>query len=269
MNPLTSFYRTFSSQRFPHAVLLEGATRELAASFIAAWLCENMAQEPCGVCSHCQKAANWGHVDVTVLTNVEDKQIPVDDVRALVAQSYVKPNEAARRVFVIENAHKLNLHGQNALLKCIEEPPPSVCFLLLTPNKKELLPTILSRVTLYSLPGAAAEFSEEALDAAEKIAHALAQNDEWAVLSATAPFDKAKPLMLESLTALKDHLRAALLIAGGAGELAENTNAYQLAQLGSARLSRLAERVQELERDAERNANQALLRARISATFFS
>ncbi|MDR3344460.1 MAG: hypothetical protein LBT21_02535 [Oscillospiraceae bacterium] len=286
----TAFYRSLRNGRFPHAVLLEGGSadsrRETAASFIAAWLCESMnppaADEalslsgklpgesaPCTLCKHCRKALQWIHPDVMVLTDEEGKQIPVDAVRALLAQSIVKPSEAARRVFVIENAHKLNQQGQNALLKCIEEPPPAVCFLLLCPGRKELLPTILSRVTAYALPGTDEEFSAEAADAAQKIAAALAQNDEWGVLAATATFDKAKPLLQESLRALKELLRAGLLRTSGAEELAQPLAGEQLAGLGSGRLTVLLERVQSLERDIERNANLALLRTRIAATMFS
>jgi DNA polymerase-3 subunit delta' len=270
-NAEAAFYHSMSAGRFPHAVLLEGGSvesrRQTAASFCAAWLCE-ASQPPCGICRHCRKASQWIHPDVTTLADGEGKQIPVDAVRALIAQCIVKPGEAARRVFVVENAHRLTPQGQNALLKCIEEPPPAVCFLLLCPSRKELLPTILSRVTAYSLPGADEEFSAEAVATAQKIADALARHDEWGVLAATAPFDKAKPLLQESLRVLKEMLRAGLLRASGAAELADKVEAAALAQLGAARLTVLLECAQALERDTERNANLSLLRTRISATMF-
>jgi len=271
-----AFYQSLRSGRFPHAVLLEGGTAEsrraAAAAFCSAWLCAG-ARPPCGVCTHCDKALRWIHPDVTVLADAEGKQIPVDSVRALVAQSIVRPGEAERRVFVVENAHRLTPQGQNALLKCVEEPPPNLCFLLTCPSRKELLPTIISRVTAYELPGHEREFSPEALEAAGKIAAALADNDEWGVLAATAPFDKAKPLLQESLRALKELLREGVL--GSVGAIVpdrppDSANAPpKLSGLGPARLTQLIECVQSLERDLERNANLSLLRARIPAIMFS
>lgn len=256
----------------PHAVLLEGGTAEgrleTAHTFCAAWLCESVGV-PCGHCNHCRKALGGFHPDVTTLRDGEDgkQQIGVDAVRALQMHTSVKPGEAARRVFVIENAHKLTVQAQNALLKSIEEPPPAACFLLLCPSRKELLTTILSRVTSYALPGVAEDFGEEATEAATQIAQALAHNDEYGVLAATAPFDKNKPLLTEALGALKALLREGLIYDAGCavenGELAQ-----ALAALGTARIATLIERVRGLEQDLTRNANLSLLRVRIPAVFF-
>ncbi|MDR1805738.1 MAG: hypothetical protein LBQ80_03070 [Clostridium sp.] len=273
--PQAAFFESLRAGRGSHAVLLEGGDaeqrRQTAAEICAAWLCEG-SEPPCGECRHCRKALAAKHPDVTILSDEEGKQIPVDSVRALLEQAIVKPSEAQRRVFVVENAHRLTVQGQNALLKCIEEPPSAVCFLLLCPSKKELLPTIISRVTAFALPGAAEEYSAEALEIAKKIAEALAENDEWAVMAASAPLDKNKALMLESLAAVKEILRTGLLFAGETPELAqggaEPEIGKRLQALGTGRLVCLLESVQSLERDLERNANLALSCARIPATMF-
>ncbi|WP_414553042.1 hypothetical protein [Anabaena sp. CCY 0017] len=46
---------------------------------------------------------------------------------------------------LVHNCHQLTTQSQNALLKCIEEPPPHVVFILCTTEQHKVLPTIISR----------------------------------------------------------------------------------------------------------------------------
>ena len=75
----------------------------------------------------------------------EKKGIPVKLVRDACADLYVRPNEGAKKIYLFPRAQDLNAQGQNALLKCIEEPPAYGVFLLLTEHAEQLLPTIRSR----------------------------------------------------------------------------------------------------------------------------
>ena len=61
------------------------------------------------------------------------------------------PNEAPRKVYILENAQELNESAQNALLKLLEEGPAYACFLFLTDNAGAILPTVRSRCELLSL----------------------------------------------------------------------------------------------------------------------
>jgi DNA polymerase-3 subunit delta' len=84
------------------------------------------------------------HPDVIVIGE-DGVSLKVDQVRALRADAYVRPNEAERKIYVVENSQTLNQSGQNALLKLLEEGPDYAAFFFLLPNPEQLLPTLRSR----------------------------------------------------------------------------------------------------------------------------
>lgn len=131
-------------RRLSHAYLITGAEREtLAGQLAAAWVCTGETP-PCGVCSGCRKAAQGIHPDI-ILADPEGEGLKAEQVRALRADAYIRPNEAPAKVYVLPHAHLLNPTGQNILLKLVEEGPAYARFLFLTPNPDLLLPTIRSR----------------------------------------------------------------------------------------------------------------------------
>jgi len=69
------------------------------------------------------------------------------------------------RIYIIDDADRMNHQAQNAFLKLLEEPAPHVHFLLLTHHAERLLPTILSRVQSIHIPTITREESESLLDA--------------------------------------------------------------------------------------------------------
>jgi DNA polymerase-3 subunit delta' len=71
--------------------------------------------------------------------------IRVEQVRELIREIAATPFEAARRVFIVDEAHAMNESSQNALLKSLEEPPPRSHVILVTEAPHGLLPTIRSR----------------------------------------------------------------------------------------------------------------------------
>jgi DNA polymerase-3 subunit gamma/tau len=73
----------------------------------------------------------------------------VDDARALVERSSLAPVQGRYRIFILDEAHQLTTQSQNALLKCIEEPPPHVVFILCTTEVHKVLPTIVSRCQVF------------------------------------------------------------------------------------------------------------------------
>ena len=81
----------------------------------------------------------------------DGKDITVGQVRALRSDAYIRPNEAQRKVYVIENAQTMNASAQNAMLKLLEEGPAYAAFLLLTDNAAALLPTVRSRCEVLAL----------------------------------------------------------------------------------------------------------------------
>ena len=141
-----------------HFYLLSGprgsGKHTLADLIAAAMLCPE-PEGPCGVCRHCRKLLSGSHPDYITIDDPEKKIIPVRLVREARADMYIKPNEGARKIYRFPRAQDLNLEGQNALLKVLEEPPSYGVFLLLTDNPEKLLPTVRSRcveLKLRALP---------------------------------------------------------------------------------------------------------------------
>lgn len=144
------FQTALKEQSISHAYLLNGEDGSgkmmLATAFARALQCEEGGIEACGRCKSCMQAASGNHPDISYITH-EKSIISVDDIRVqLNAAIQIKPYSAPYRVFVIDEAEKMNEQAQNALLKTLEEPPEYAVILLLVDNENLLLQTILSRV---------------------------------------------------------------------------------------------------------------------------
>lgn len=143
--------RVVKSAAIPHAVIIEGAEGSgkytLARHFAAMINCEDREGKfPCGGCPACVKIFKQVHADVSTVDLADDKKtISVNQVREVISQAALIPSEAKKRIFIIRNGQTLTPQAQNALLKIFEEPPKDVIFLMLTTDKRLLLPTILSR----------------------------------------------------------------------------------------------------------------------------
>lgn len=70
--------------------------------------------------------------------------IKIAQIRNLQTDVIIKPH-GDYKIYVINNAEKMTIESQNALLKTLEEPPIYVIIILITNNKNSLLDTIKSR----------------------------------------------------------------------------------------------------------------------------
>lgn len=100
------------------------------------------------------------------------KFIPIETVRTIKSEAYIKPSELDIKAFIIDDAHMLTQAGQNALLKLLEEPPADVYFFLLCQNASALLPTVRSRAPTVRMQ----RFSEDQLEAYLEEKHDTIQN---------------------------------------------------------------------------------------------
>lgn len=124
-----------------------GSREELAAYIAAALICPD-GEAPCGSCAHCVKLAKGIHPDLIAIEKLPDKSgYVVDQVREIVRDAYIMPNEAPRKVYLIPNADEMNPNAQNAMLKIMEEPPARSAFILTTANSAAILDTVRSRCT--------------------------------------------------------------------------------------------------------------------------
>lgn len=178
--------------RIPHACLIIApdmdAALTQARNIAAAAICSGDGKKPCGLCRHCRKSAAGIHPDIISIGRLIDdkgkkkKEIRVDQIRALSADACLLPNEAGRKVYIIEDADTMNIPAQNAALKLLEEPPLASVFLLCCQNAMQLLPTVRSRCAEFNLGGTAQEKAEEKSGLAAAYIKAVGSGDPAALL---------------------------------------------------------------------------------------
>ncbi len=182
--------RSLESGRLAHAYLFIGQSHvgkmTLAVNLAQALNCER-EERPCGECQSCLRIAAGSHPDVQIITRLSGaeagdgsskKEITISQIRELQHSAALQPYEGRNRVYIIDGAEYLNEESANCLLKTLEEPPPTVFFILLTVNDTRLLPTIVSRCQRVELFPLSAPTIEKAL-----VEHWQAQPQKARVLS--------------------------------------------------------------------------------------
>ena len=158
--------RMLESRRAPGALLFtgeEGVGKKLFALEVAkSFNCRDpQGVEGCGSCPACQRIAKFNypqsaesddwkaiiwtdHPDVGMVV-APKRVLQVEQMRMIEREANYRPYEGKARFFLIDDADKLNDASANALLKVLEEPPPTSHLILITSRPAMLLPTILSR----------------------------------------------------------------------------------------------------------------------------
>lgn len=158
--------RMLGSGRVPGALLFtgeEGVGKKLFALEIAKALNCRARQgvEACGKCPVCVRISRFNfpqsedsddwkkiiwtdHGDVGMVV-APKRVLLVDQMRHIEGEANFRPFEGKARVFIVDDADKLNDASANALLKTLEEPPPTSHLILITSRPAMLLPTIRSR----------------------------------------------------------------------------------------------------------------------------
>lgn len=192
-------------KRPSHAVILSGPVgsgrHTLARLLAQALVCEGRAPYPCGECPHCRRVAEGIHPDVMGLERfvpAEElgKDVKVNTVRAIRSDAQIRPNQAQRKVYLIDQP--INLPAQNAMLKLLEEGPPYAAFLLVTENSASLLDTVRSRCAQYHTAPVSPAEAEDYLTRRfperdrEEIAHA-AESSQGLLGRAISLLEEAQP----------------------------------------------------------------------------
>ena len=90
--------------------------------------------------------------------------IKIAQIRELQSDIIIKPH-SNYKIYVINDAQKMTVESQNALLKTLEEPPEYAIIILITNNKESLLPTIKSRCEIIKfLPISIMELKKYLMD---------------------------------------------------------------------------------------------------------
>ena len=101
--------------------------------------------DACGRCAACLRIGRGVHSDVIVVEPGDSGSIKIEQVRDVVERTAYRPFEGRCRVVIVDNAEAMVPPAQNALLKTLEEPPPSSIFILVTAQPDLLLATVRSR----------------------------------------------------------------------------------------------------------------------------
>jgi len=100
-------------------------------------------------CATCQEIINSHHIDILEMDAAS--KTGIDDVRELIENSKYSPTSAKFKIFIIDEVHMLSKQAFNGLLKTLEEPPPSLKFILATTEVRKIPVTILSRCQRFDL----------------------------------------------------------------------------------------------------------------------
>ena len=98
---------------------------------------------------HCREIVNSNHMDVLEMDAAS--KTGIDDIRELIENSKYSPTSAKFKIFIIDEVHMLSKQAFNGLLKTLEEPPPSLKFILATTEARKIPVTILSRCQRFDL----------------------------------------------------------------------------------------------------------------------
>ena len=119
---LTALDSFFAEGRCPHAMLIDGGGEkqrtELARLAAKMIVCSNQDITPCGACENCRKADENIHPDIITVTKPDDRKFFVkNDVKKVVADAYLTPNDSLKKVYILSEVQQMNEECQNLLLK--------------------------------------------------------------------------------------------------------------------------------------------------------
>jgi DNA polymerase-3 subunit gamma/tau len=140
------------ANRIAHAYLftgVRGVGKTTVARILAKALnCdEGPTATPCNRCNHCEEITQGNSIDVLEIDGASNRGI--DEVRQIIENVRYQPANSRFKIYIIDEVHQVTRDAFNALLKTLEEPPPSVKFILATTEPHRLPDTILSRCQRY------------------------------------------------------------------------------------------------------------------------
>ena len=152
--------------RVPNSLIFcgpEGVGKKAMALTLAKSLnCLNLTTDSCDGCPSCEAINDGRHPDVMVLA-AEVKDVKIEQTRFLKQMAALRPMTGKKRVFIVEDADKMNENSANSLLKILEEPPPYLHVVLVTASPFLLLSTIRSRCRTLAFSPIGREEIEEIL----------------------------------------------------------------------------------------------------------
>mgnify|MGYP006271366809 CR=1 FL=1 len=200
--------------------------RQIGLALAKTVQCPQIPNDFCDQCAVCQRIDKKAFPDVIELLPDEDWSDPekkrkrrtysISHMRQVIAFAQQHPYEADAKVFVMHEAHRIEIEAANCLLKTLEEPAPHVQFFLLTDNASAILPTIDSRCRKIPLsPLDASELAARltgtlAPEQAETIARAANGLPQQAEQLIEENYLEQRDEIIERLAAVRKHESAML-----------------------------------------------------------
>ena len=170
-----------------------------ARIFAKAINCQNPQHgEACNECESCRSFNEGRSLNVHELDAASNNS--VDDIRNLIEQVRIIPQQGSYSVFVIDEVHMLSAAAFNAFLKTLEEPPHHAIFILATTEKHKIIPTILSRCQIYDFNRIRVEdgveylryiATKEGVEADDEALNLISHKADGGMRDALSMFDKA------------------------------------------------------------------------------
>ena len=154
--------------------------------------------EACNECESCRSFNEGRSLNVHELDAASNNS--VDDIRNLIEQVRIIPQQGRYSIFVIDEVHMLSSAAFNAFLKTLEEPPQHAIFVLATTEKHKIIPTILSRCQIYDFNRIRVEdgveylryiATKEGVEADDEALNLIAHKADGGMRDALSMFDKA------------------------------------------------------------------------------
>jgi DNA polymerase-3 subunit delta' len=160
--------RAVAEGRIGQSLLMSGprgvGKYQFALALAQALNCERVSEgDACGACVPCRKIALGEHADVRTIIN-EGQFIRIEQMREMSRDAQFKPYEGRRRVYIVDEAERMNAPSANSILKTLEEPPESTLIVLVTSKPYRLPETIRSRCLMLSFAPLTAAKIEEHLN---------------------------------------------------------------------------------------------------------
>ncbi len=215
-NKLNNLFDSIRNSKVPHAVLLEcedkGKIFDISIKIAKLIICQDINDSDSRSVI-CKKIENNIHPDVQLVECKEKMNtIGVSEVRKLISDVYIKPNEAFYKVYIIKDSGLFTLQAQNALLKILEEPPKNVVFIMLCESSKLLIPTILSRVQIFSFESENNYKSEDIINIALDLVSSISEKKEFDMLRVTSSLPKDKNNLKKILKQVIEIFNSAIVI---------------------------------------------------------
>ena len=164
------------SNKISHAYLFDcndnPDAMKFALSFAKNIICSNLDGEDRK--NVCKRIDDGNYIDIKVIES-DGIWIKKDELTNLQNEFSKKAIEGKKKIYIINEAEKMNVQTANSILKFLEEPVDDIVAILLVNNINLILPTIISRCQVIKL---------------NKKKYSLSSNENFFYLFSNAKYDK-------------------------------------------------------------------------------